>query len=156
MRCGLGLIRSRRLASASMALRMSVTRSSPVSNRPSRRAVVPSAKGRVIRSGNSLRRPTPRGFSYVRDSIKRHLFVCTLLTAYHRYDNASIVDTKGSGMVNFNGRFEHDGKLVRAHYATPRENKSTGWYHSERECRAAIPREAHVDARWQFLHEESA
>ena len=59
-------------------------------------------------------------------------------------------------MINFNGRFEHDGKLVRAHYKTPREDKSTGWYDSEHECRAAIPREGRVDARYQFLHEASA
>lgn len=91
----LGLVRSRRLASASMAVRIMSRRASPGSNSPSRRAVVPSANGRVMRSANSFRRPTERGFSYVPDSIKRHLFVCTLLTAYHRYDIASIVDMKG-------------------------------------------------------------
>lgn len=93
--------RSRFLASTSMAFRISETRSSPSSSKASRRAVVPFASGRVIRSGNSLRRPTPRGFSYVRDSVNGHLFVCTVLTTYHRYGISSIVDTNGDAEVTF-------------------------------------------------------
>lgn len=102
MRQSLDFIRSRRFASTSMALRINETRSSPSSSRASRRAVVPSANGRVIRSGNSLRRPTRRGISYVCESVNQHLFVCTLLTMYHRYDISSIVDTNGDAeMTDF-------------------------------------------------------